>query len=180
MTHFNQQYSILPASLEKVLYQHSMNIWEEYIVPKMSASTKSIESAFDVEHLANLIKYTKQEMDKAVDEYFSDKDILKIFRRVQLLAGHLLKELSTLLGNLNGIFPEKNAIEDVLDEGFRETYIGDIWIKLKIALRDLELLYPKWDGVNVLNPLNEVVLLAWNTLRVYPVDKFEGLYIEVL
>jgi len=31
-----------------------------------------------------------------------------------------------------------------------------------------------------LNPLNEVVLLAWNTLRVYPVDKFEGLYIEVL
>jgi len=180
MTEFNNQYSILPESLNKVLYQHSMNIWEEYIVPKMSAGTKNVESAFDVENIANLIKYTKQEMDTAVDEYYSDKDTLKIFHKVQLLAGHLLKELSTLLGNLNGIFPENNAIEDAIDEVFQDTYIRDIWIKLKAALRDLEFRYPKWGDLNVLNPLNEAVLLAWNTLRVYPVDTIQGLYLEVL
>lgn len=179
MIDFNQQYSALPKSLNSVLYQHSMNIWEEYIVPKMSARTKSIDDAFDVEHIANLIKHTKQEMDKAVDEFIIDRDTLKIFHRVQLLGGHLLKELSTLLGNLNGIFPEKNALEDALDEVFQETYIGDTWINLKVALRGLELLYPNWDNLNVLNPLNEVVLLAWNTLRVYPEDSCDELYIRV-
>lgn len=178
---FKEQYQNQIESLDEILYAHSMNIWEEYIVPRMSARTIDSETAIDIDHIVKLVTYTVEKMSVAKEEYFQSKDVWKVFYEVQLLSGHLLKKLSTLYGNYKGIFEDdEKGLGSVIDERFENNNLKDIWISLKNNLDNLYSEYPNWQDLSVLKNLNNTVLSTWNMLGIYPEDVENGLYINVI
>ncbi|WP_042353063.1 hypothetical protein [Bacillus massiliigorillae] len=169
MTGFQKEMEEDNEGLNHVLNLHAMNIFSEYVVPKMAVTTKAIQKIVNVDFLIEIIEYTKNNMDNQIQKFEDGEiEILAVFGSVQLTGGHLMKVLATLIGELEGLNKNFSEVEEQIDLFMDQYYIGEIWSELKNALRTLDSTYPNWDSLNVLEPLKEVILKMWNCLRVYP------------
>lgn len=178
MIEFQKELEEDKEGLNYVLNLHAMNIFSEYVVPKMAVTTKAINSILNVNYLIEIIEYSKKKMDEEIIRYQDGEiELIEVFYSVQLISGHLMKVLSTLIGELDGLKVDPVKVNEQLNLFMSNYYIGAIWIEFKQALRELDSAYPNWKTLSVIMPLKEVIMKVWNCLGVYPRDTKYGLEI---
>ncbi|ADH10046.1 hypothetical protein ABR780_19055 [Bacillus cereus] len=170
MFDFQAELDMESDTIYSVLNAHAMNIFSEYIVPKMAVTTKDPNTIIDTNFLADIISYTQKEVKKDIEKYQNGEiNIYNFFGELQLKTSHLLKVFSTIIGELDGITKETELINEQLLDSFISNYqISDCWFSLKSALRGLNKTYPNWTQVAEIEPLKKCILKTWNTYGVYP------------
>lgn len=173
MEEFQAELDIESNTFDSVLNAHAMNLFSEYIVPKMAVTTKDPHNIIDKDFLTDIITYTQEEVKKDIEKYLNGEiDTLNFFGELQLKTSHLLKVFSTTIGELDGITKETALINERQLDSFISNYqISDCWFSLKSALRKLNKTYPNWKQVADIEPLKDCILQIWNTYGVYP-DEF--------
>lgn len=169
--------------LEKTLERKSMMMWQEYLAPRLAARSVPIEFALNAPYLLERIEHTKEEIEKKILKYRFDGNINHLFQEVVELVDFLLKAATTVLGNFHGFTSEKNdiieALRKVVDKEVNETYFRETWSLLENELLTLFKDYPKWNGIEVFNKLNEITLQLWNEFGIFPKNQGSDLYISV-
>lgn len=170
MFDFQAELDMESDTIYSVLNAHAMNIFSEYIVPKMAVTTKDPNTIIDTNFLADIISYTQKEVKKDIEKYQNGEiNIFDFLGELQLKTSHLLKVFSTIIGELDGITKETELINEQLLDSFISNYqINDCWLSLKSALRELNKTYPNWTQVAEIEPLKKCILKTWNTYGVYP------------
>ncbi|MCM3388161.1 hypothetical protein [Ureibacillus chungkukjangi] len=170
MVEFQEELDVESPTLDSVLNAHAMNIFSEYIVPKMAVSTKGIDNIIKPEFIEDILNYTQEEIDRVIESHENEELIIyKLFGEVQLKTSHLLKVLSTTLGELDGIEIETALIiEKQLDSLISNYNLNHCWLSLKSALRGLNETYPNWKKVEEIEPLKDCILETWNVYGIYP------------
>lgn len=170
MEEFQAELDIESNTIYSVLNAHAMNLFSEYIVPKMAVTTKNPNNIIDEDFFTHIISYTQKEVKKDIEKYLDGEiDTLNFFGELQLKTSHLLKVFSTTIGELDGITKETALINEQQLDSFISNYqISDCWFSLKSALRKLNETYPNWKQVADIEPLKDCILKTWNTYGVYP------------
>ncbi|SCN42225.1 hypothetical protein [Bacillus wiedmannii] len=170
MEDFQAELDIESNTIYSVLNVHAMNLFSEYIVPKMAVTTKNPNNIIDIDFLTEIISYTQEEVKKDIEKYQNGEiDTLNFFWELQLKTSHLLKVFSTTIGEVDGITKETALIYEQLLDSFISNYpISDCWFLLKSSLRKLNKTYPNWKQVADIEPLKDCILKTWNTYGVYP------------
>ncbi|VDG98852.1 Uncharacterised protein [Lysinibacillus sphaericus] len=170
MVQFQKELDVESNNLDSVLNAHAMNLFSEYVVPKMAVPTKNQDTIVDTSYLAEIIDFTQKEMKKEIDEFHNGElDALEVFGKLQLKTSHLLKVLSTVIGEIDGIAKETAIIyEQDLDSFIGSYHISECYLALKSALRELNITYPNWKQVTDIQPLKNCILQTWNKYNVYP------------
>ncbi|MEI5887883.1 hypothetical protein ACS2QU_27520 [Bacillus cereus group sp. Bce005] len=170
MEDFQAELDIESNTIDSVLNVHAMNLFSEYIVPKMAATTKDPNNIINIDFLTEIISYTQEEVKKDIEKYQNGEiDTLNFFWELQLKTSHLLKVFSTTIGEVDGSIKETVLIyEQQLDSFISNYQISDCWFLLKSSLRKLDKTYPNWKQVADIEPLKDCILKTWNTYGVYP------------
>ena len=170
MVKFQAELDLESNTLDSVLNAHAMNLFSEYVVPKMAVTTKDKNNIVNTDFLTGIISYTQEEVKKDIEKYQNGElETLNFFGELQLKTSHLLKVFSTTIGELDGIAKETALISEQQLDSFISNYqISDCWFSLKSALRKLNKTYPNWKQVADIEPLKDCILQTWNTYGVYP------------
>ena len=170
MKDFHRNLDLESNTIDSVLNCHAMNLFSEYIVPKMAVSTKNQEKIVDYDFLTEIIDYTQEQLNKDIEKFKTGNlKTLNFFHELQLKTSQLLKTFTTIIGELDGISRETALYyEQQLDLFMDNYYINECWLNLKTALRKLNKTYPKWTEATDLEPLKDCILQTWNLYGVYP------------
>ncbi|MFJ5717611.1 hypothetical protein [Neobacillus sp. NPDC093127] len=169
--------------LDHILRVHADAVWSEYIAERLSSPTVTAShiSSF-MDHITQLIERVEENVKNEISQYRFHADIDKLFSIVQEECLLLLKISANLVGVIHGlssISDGKNKVEAQIDELFVNTYLFQIWNKLKEELNNLIETYPNWNDVYQLDRLGKVVLSCWSFLGVLPEKSGEQMYINV-
>ncbi|WP_241657794.1 hypothetical protein [Anaerobacillus alkaliphilus] len=97
MEEFKAELYIESNTIDSVLNAHAMNLFSEYIVPKMAVTTKDPYNIIDKDFLTDIISYIQEEVKKDIQKYLNGEiDKLIFFGELQLKTSHLLKILLNL------------------------------------------------------------------------------------
>lgn len=173
-------------TLDGILNTHAMNVFSEYIVPKMAVSSKNLNEIIDVEFLEQIITYTSDNLIKSVEEFKAGKiDSLNLFGQLQLKTSHFLKVLSTIIGELDGKYElreisseDKEQLETLLCKYFSKHQLETQWLSLINALRLLGVSYPNWKSVKDIEVLKDCIKKTWDFYGIYLIEDEYGLRIQ--
>ncbi|PHA00932.1 hypothetical protein COE51_06365 [Bacillus pseudomycoides] len=167
------------------LYDNSWGLWSEYFALRKSAPTIPLGSDLDIPFLKELVEEISSEIEEHIKEYRLDADINKLFPIIDSKVGFLLTMTVTCLGRIHGLGDyAENIIEGTTEIDFKNLFgkneFNETWKSLWVELEIIYNKYPDWNGMEVFDELNEIVLNTWNLFGIFP-EKTERneLYIDV-
>ena len=165
MTRFQDDLQFDSTGLSHVLNLHAMNIFSEYIVPKMAAWTKH---TLEIESLSHTIFDSKQIMNTIIEQYEQGElTDIEVFSNVQVIGGQLMKSLATFWGEWSYFqYDQKEELVTLIHSFFKNSYLSNIWLPFKEALLTLDSSYPDWKDVSVLTSFKVIILEMWQCLGV--------------
>jgi hypothetical protein len=141
-------------------------MWSEYIACRLSARTLPPFHDYDLPSLYHMVVEIKNRIDGAVNQWHKEDNTDLLWDKVRKDSSFLLRVAAGAIGDIHGLNDSNVASAAVkLVEG---TFFEKTWQDLNPSLKELFASYPKWTGIEVYDPLGQVVASCWHSLGIRP------------
>ncbi|AZV45681.1 hypothetical protein BAOM_p028 (plasmid) [Peribacillus asahii] len=166
---------LLPA----ILYDLSLHIWQEYYAYR-KAATLFPSSDFQLDSFGETLDWFYDRSKQYIKNCNGDYDYL--MKNMYGDAGYLFRTAASIHGNLQGFQIDDLRKQEMLGSIitiFANNYWVDIFEELGIELINLYNTYPRWQGYEQLEKLNQIVIKTFNRLGVFPQEAGSRIFVEL-
>ena len=141
---------------EMILHPLSQICWSEYIANYLSSSSarKSEMPKKTIDSFMVQIGESKIKIDKRIETFRADKDILSLMLFLKSTIEDLVKSSAYVLGYIHGMDKDIEKVYPKLHELINDSYFYYTWSYLNDVLKNMKKTYPnEWEEENVFENL---------------------------
>ena len=151
--------SQIPSLCERTLIEFALTAWDEYIASRLSApwGTPDYVSSFE-DSLVQMIETARQRGNAAILEHNEHGDVGRTGTVLASIYGSLLTRASYVLGHVEGLETDLASEAPRWSQLVEQTlWLAPFWAEYRSILASMYATYGQWTGLDVLNPLKELL-----------------------
>jgi hypothetical protein len=173
--------------LAQIVHGHSLGIWPEYHVERLSYITVDFTSfEASCSHFVQLLETVYDSMQEEITKYRSNHNVNHLFQFTEEQTDLLFKAAAAIMGTLHAYKEFKpelyTTMSMMLTRQIETQYVSflPVWNDLELALEHLYQAFPNWNDVTQLHELDQIILKLWNVFGIYPqMNENNQVYIHI-